>query len=114
VFSSLFAFSGCKLHEKVLHREVDEQSGKILLAEVRKTRPGLEGWDFVISVKSHSGSEIARSTVTSLDSPDDVGTEELAISGLVLDSKTQKVTVAFKNGKKIAVPVVLWLEGEVF
>jgi hypothetical protein len=93
---------------KVLFKSSDQKSGRILIAATHKIRSGTEGWDFYISIESDSGGEIARSTITSLDTPDDVGNGDLKITELVLDEHAQKVKLSFQNGKILSVPVVLW------
>lgn len=107
-----YALVGCgRLHgEKIYYKSVDQSSGMTLIAGTHKVRVGAEGWDFYISVKSTHGGEIARSTITSIDTPDDVGTGSLEIIGLSLDMQKQKVRLSFKNGKSLSVPVVLWID----
>jgi hypothetical protein len=78
-----------------------------MVAATQKVRAGGEGWDLFISIKSSSGVEIARSTITSLDTPRDVGLGVMEVVGMTLDTQKQQAEISFKNGKSIGVPVVL-------
>lgn len=103
------SLTGCEQSSrtKVLFENVDPATGLRMVAATQKVRAGGEGWDLFISIKSSSGVEIARSTITSLDTPRDVGLGVMEVVGMTLDTQKQQAEISFKNGKSIGVPVVL-------
>jgi hypothetical protein len=105
---------GCNVsaRDRVLFETADPTTGMKLIAATHKSRDGAEGWDLFITIKSASGAEIARSTVTSLDTPNDVGSGDTKIVGMRLDYRAQKAALSFQNGRTLSVPVVLWVDGD--
>jgi hypothetical protein len=93
---------------RIIFQTTDAKTGLKLVAVCERCASGGGGYDLDVDIYNYGGKQISRSRLKAcLDVRNDCWESENEVTGLILDSESQHLTVIFANSKREVLPVAL-------